>query len=76
MWFGRNPLTTSQPDMTGIDLSSAYQSGEWTDLEITCKGHRWRVHRVVVCTQSDFFAAALRHDFKVGWWLFSRIVGE
>ncbi|PWY81871.1 hypothetical protein BO70DRAFT_362307 [Aspergillus heteromorphus CBS 117.55] len=39
-------------------------TGQYYDMKITCEGFTFKVHRVIVCCQSRFFAAALRNDFK------------
>ncbi|KAK2827853.1 hypothetical protein FQN49_007277 [Arthroderma sp. PD_2] len=38
--------------------------GSYSDMEITCQGFTFKVHRNVVCTQSHFFKSALSGDFK------------
>lgn len=42
-----------------------YSSEEYSDLLISCRGNEYHVHKAIVCTQSDFFAAACRGSFKV-----------
>ncbi|PGH09790.1 hypothetical protein GX51_00477 [Blastomyces parvus] len=39
-------------------------SQKYSDLTISCGANRYHVHRVVVCNQSPFFAAALDKQFK------------
>jgi hypothetical protein len=55
--------------MKFLDLQPVMQklldSGEYSDLTISCKGRNFEVHRAVVCSQSPVFDAALKHDFKV-----------
>lgn len=41
-----------------------YESGCFADLIITCRGREWKVHKTCILTLSDFFKAALTHDFK------------
>ncbi|RDI78632.1 hypothetical protein Vi05172_g11352 [Venturia inaequalis] len=38
------------------------QSGDYSDLTITCKGKEFKVHKFVLCTQSAFFARAVKKD--------------
>ncbi|KAH6628428.1 hypothetical protein F5144DRAFT_536893 [Chaetomium tenue] len=45
-------------------LRGLYTSGDYSDLVISCQGKEYKVHRAVVCTQSDFFSAACRGGFK------------
>ena len=44
----------------GFDL---LKSGRYSDLTITCGGHLFKVHKAVICPQSQFFAACLRSKF-------------
>ncbi|KAK4989806.1 hypothetical protein LTR66_003126 [Elasticomyces elasticus] len=48
-------------------LRSAFQSEEFADLEVRCGPYRFKVHKVLLCTRSPWFAAACRKDaFKEG----------
>ncbi|EMF10340.1 uncharacterized protein SEPMUDRAFT_13303, partial [Sphaerulina musiva SO2202] len=38
-------------------------TGEHSDLIITCNGHKWSVHKAIVCLASDFFQACCK-NFK------------
>jgi hypothetical protein len=38
----------------------------YKDLTIRCSNHVYRVHRAVVCPQSEFFEKACKGDFRVG----------
>ena len=51
--------------MKTFEVAGIERSGEYADLVITCQGHRFHTHKMVVCSQSSFFAAALRHSFRV-----------
>jgi hypothetical protein len=46
-------------------LCSAWASGEYSDLVITCGGEEYNVHKVVACTGCEFFAKAIRFPGKV-----------
>ncbi|KAK3395033.1 BTB/POZ protein [Podospora didyma] len=39
-------------------------SGEYSDLKFVCQGQEFKVHKVVVCTQSPVLAAATRGPFQ------------
>lgn len=45
-------------------MQGAMQSGEYSDLTIVCEDHKFSVHKVVVCSQSKVFAAAVKKGFK------------
>ncbi|KAL1646536.1 hypothetical protein SLS58_003122 [Diplodia intermedia] len=47
-------------------LARYLASGESSDMKIKCGDHVHNVHRMIVCTQSSFFANALKeeHNFK------------
>jgi hypothetical protein len=44
---------------------SAFEEGKYTDFTIKCKGKDFRVHRVVLGTQSSYFNALFKAGFKV-----------
>ncbi|KAF1978712.1 hypothetical protein BU23DRAFT_563623 [Bimuria novae-zelandiae CBS 107.79] len=44
--------------------SRLLKSGDYSDLTITCNGKLWKVHKALVCTQSDFFKAAVQFGGK------------
>ena len=40
-------------------------SEKYSDLTVSCGVRSWKVHKAVVCTQSEFFASACDRGFKV-----------
>ncbi|KAI5356832.1 putative BTB/POZ domain-containing protein [Septoria linicola] len=52
-----------QPLLQGI--KNAHSSHDHSDLVIRCKDREWKVHRLVVCSQSEPIDKAVR-DFKEG----------
>ncbi|KAL1836765.1 hypothetical protein VTJ49DRAFT_4705 [Mycothermus thermophilus] len=44
-------------------LSTLRMSDKWTDMTIRCGGREYKVHRAVVCSQSQFFDLALSGPF-------------
>lgn len=53
--------------MISSDKSRALQTGFMSDLKlISGDGKLFDVHKLVLCTQSDFFMAACTVDMKVG----------
>lgn len=45
-------------------LKGLYQSGDYSDLTLSCGGKDYKLHKSIVCPRSDFFAAACRGHFK------------
>jgi len=41
------------------------ESGKYTDLTVKVNERKWKVHKAVLCTQSDFFAKLCDSGFKV-----------
>jgi hypothetical protein len=41
------------------------QSGDFSDFTILCRDQEFRVHRVVICAESDFFITMCKSAFKV-----------
>ncbi|OAL00979.1 hypothetical protein IQ06DRAFT_304687 [Phaeosphaeriaceae sp. SRC1lsM3a] len=46
------------------DVKKFIKATELSDLEITCDNHIYRVHKLVLCTRSQFFANALKFPGK------------
>lgn len=46
-------------------FSTLLASGKYSDLTLTCGTRHWKVHKSVLCLQSDFFAKACDGNFKV-----------
>lgn len=52
--------------MVLTSLYSCFESSEYSDLTIECKGHDFKVHKTVVCPQSAVLTNAVKKDaFKV-----------
>lgn len=63
----QNPAA-SHPIMAGLSASGGrklQKSKESADLTIDCRGEEFRVHKLIVCNESDFIAACCNNDFKV-----------
>lgn len=44
-----------------------FETGEYTDMTVYCDGGKFRLHRFIMCSASEFFKAAMDEDnFKVG----------
>ena len=52
-------------DSQYFDFESLVGAEEYSDMKIKCQGREFKVHKVVVCTQSPVLAAALRGPFEV-----------
>ena len=44
---------------------SLYESGQFADLTIICGSEKFRCHKIVLCSQSEFFNAACTGGFNV-----------
>lgn len=69
----------SEPDLLGqsysqlnmatfnnsLNLSQLLESGKYSDMTLECQGHKFRVHKMVVCSQSPVLAAAMDGNFQV-----------
>lgn len=42
-----------------------FEDGAYSDCVVICGDDKYNLHKAILCTQSSFFAAAFRHDFKV-----------
>ncbi|CAI6085967.1 unnamed protein product [Clonostachys chloroleuca] len=47
-----------------LDLSRVVGSGEYSDMKLVCQGCEFKVHKVVVCTQSPVLAKAIQGVFQ------------
>ncbi|KAK6429336.1 hypothetical protein LTR95_014516 [Oleoguttula sp. CCFEE 5521] len=45
-------------------VGTAFTGGRWTDLDVVCGDKTFKVHKVVVCSQSAFFETAVEGMFK------------
>jgi hypothetical protein len=43
---------------------SCLESSQYSDATIRCEGREFKVHKIVVCTQSEFFSKAFNGDWK------------
>lgn len=41
------------------------ESGDYSDATISCYGVTFRIHRSILCSQSEYFRKAFDGDFKV-----------
>jgi len=41
--------------------------GDFSDFEIQCQLHVFKVHRIVICQKSKYFAALNNNDWTVGY---------
>ncbi len=46
-------------------LVEAMQSGKFSDLVFQCRGEEFKVHKIIVCSQSVVISAAIDGNFEV-----------
>ncbi|KAF2094455.1 hypothetical protein NA57DRAFT_60499 [Rhizodiscina lignyota] len=49
---------------TALDLSSNFDDAKYSDLTIRCGEKTFKVHKMILCTQSEFFVNACERGFK------------
>lgn len=49
-----------------VDIGRLYETRYFSDLTIVCGDREWKMHRSVVCFQSEFFMKACTGEFLVG----------
>ena len=47
-------------------VGGLFMEDRFSDVTIVCQDMTFKAHRAIICTQSDFFDAALKHGSKVG----------
>ncbi|KAL8375997.1 hypothetical protein RB595_007213 [Gaeumannomyces hyphopodioides] len=57
------PTEDSTRELLGA-LKGLHQSGDYSDLTLSCGGKDYKLHKSIVCPRSHFFAAACRGHFK------------
>ncbi|EFR02111.1 hypothetical protein MGYG_05113 [Nannizzia gypsea CBS 118893] len=58
------PLSITPESPFKQTMKALLRDGSYSDMTITCNGFIFKTHRAIVCTQSQFFKAALDGDFK------------
>lgn len=48
-----------------VNTFSFLVSSKYSDLVVRCEGRDFKVHKVIVCGQSDFFSGICDGDWKV-----------
>lgn len=46
-------------------VGGLFMEDRFSDVTIVCQEMTFKAHRAIICTQSCFFDAALKHGFKV-----------
>lgn len=58
----RGTTTSDKPDSV---LARIMDTGEFSDLTFVCNGEEFKVHKAIVCTQSEPLKAAVQGGFLV-----------
>lgn len=56
---------TDEPKEVANAAHHSYQAADYSDLTIVCRELELKIHKLVVCSTSDFFAKALKFGGKV-----------
>ena len=54
--------------MAGISAEKGrelLESGDYSDFLIVCKGKEWKVHKGIVCSESEYFKTVAKGNFDV-----------
>jgi len=62
---GRDKLVLYCTNIIDSYMRSCLASGDFSDFVITCGDDRYDVHKMIVCTRSEFFARAVKFGGKV-----------
>lgn len=46
-------------------LGKLLEDGSYSDFTIRCGDREWKVHKAIVCSQSDIFDTAINGKFRV-----------
>ncbi|OJI97995.1 hypothetical protein ASPVEDRAFT_147284 [Aspergillus versicolor CBS 583.65] len=57
---------TSPKSLIQTTMKDLFLHSQFSDMTVTCQGFTFKVHRSILCTQSDFFKAAMNGNFKEG----------
>nr|OQO29838.1 hypothetical protein B0A51_01995 [Rachicladosporium sp. CCFEE 5018] len=57
-------MTLNRENELAAGVGIAFAGGKWTDLDVVCGDRTFKVHKVVVCSQSAFFETAVEGMFK------------
>jgi len=49
----------------GVNLLPLLKSGRFSDLQVSCEGHEFAVHKSILCTQSRVVNAECEGGFEV-----------
>lgn len=52
--------------LSNANAFSHFNSSKYSDAVIRCGGHKFEVHRVVLCAQSRYFSNMFDGDWKAG----------
>jgi hypothetical protein len=52
------------PDLEVV-MKKLLHDGKYAEMTISCQEHDFKCHRAIICSQPDFFDAALKDGFKV-----------
>ncbi|KAI4718036.1 Arabinanase/levansucrase/invertase [Aureobasidium sp. EXF-10727] len=59
-------FTGQKAEMLLKGIAQIHETGMYSDLTVTCGTDSYKVHKAIVCTQSEFFYRACKGSFKEG----------
>jgi hypothetical protein len=58
-------MTDIHQNSLRASLSGAFKSGTYSDMTVVSGGREFKVHQLIICPRSTFFAAACNGSFQV-----------
>lgn len=53
------------PSKSSKGFVKFYEHGTFADATVVCKGRKWKVHKLVLASKSEYFLKAFGGSFKV-----------
>lgn len=60
------PIMEPTEESHGVNLICLLESGKFSDLQVSCEGGDFAVHKAILCAQSRVISAECEGNFEVG----------